>query len=262
MRRGDLLHGVLEQQVDVRHRHGVLEREVDLVLPAPGLALGELDRQPGAGEPAPHRPDDVLLLGRLQDVVVLDVRRVRRQRPVVVGVGGVVRLLEQEELDLAAALHGEPGVPGGGDLTLQDAPRRHLDGLAAVDVDEVDDHHRRPRDPRQVADRRCVDDAAHVAVALLVARPAESGERRVVEVAGDQVVAVLGAFGEHRVEEERGVGALADHPPVVVGEHRQHGVDGTAFDVGPQLVERHRDVARHRLFRCGVRGGDATVDDQ
>ena len=48
VRRGDLLDGVLEQQVDVGHLDGVLEREVDLVLAAAGLALGELDREPGA----------------------------------------------------------------------------------------------------------------------------------------------------------------------------------------------------------------------
>ena len=152
--------------------------------------------------------------------------------------GVVVRLLEQEELDLAAALGGEPGLSGGSCLALEDPPRRHLHGLAGLDVDEVDEHQRRAVEPRQVANRRRVDDAAHVAVALLVARPPEPGQRRVVEVAGDEVVAVLRAVVEDRVEEERRLGALADHPPVVVGEHGEHRVDRPAAHVGFQLVDR------------------------
>ena len=46
--------------------------------PAAGLALGELDREPGAAQAAADRAEDVLLLRRLQDGVVLEVRRVRR----------------------------------------------------------------------------------------------------------------------------------------------------------------------------------------
>ncbi len=152
--------------------------------------------------------------------------------------GVVVGLLEQEELDLAAALGDVPGRLRGVRLALKDPPRRDLHGSARVHVDEVDDHQRRAVEPWQVADRRLVDDAAHVAIALVVARPAEPGEWRVVEVAGDQVVTVLGALGKDRVDEEFTVRALADHPPVVVGEHGEHGVDGTALDVGAKLVDR------------------------
>ena len=230
---------------------GVLVREVDLVLAAAGLALGELHRQPGVAKSTADRPDDALLLGRLQDVVVLDVGRRRRQRAVVGAVGVVVALPEEEELDLAAALDDEPGVGGGGHLALQDAPRRELHRRCRVDVDEVDDHHRRLVQPRQVADRRRVDDAAHVAVALVVARPAETRQRRVVEVAGDEVVAVLRPVRDDGVEEELAVGALADHPPEVVGEHGEHRVDVAAVDVGTQRVQRHGEVPRHRRVTRG-----------
>ena len=45
---GDLLDRVLEDEVDVGHLDRGLVREVDLVLALAGLALGELDREPGA----------------------------------------------------------------------------------------------------------------------------------------------------------------------------------------------------------------------
>ena len=52
---GDLLDGVLEHEVGVGHLQRRLERQVELVLAAPGLALGELDREPGAAQAAADR---------------------------------------------------------------------------------------------------------------------------------------------------------------------------------------------------------------
>jgi hypothetical protein len=45
--------------------------DVDLLLPRIGLALGVLDRDAGAVEAVADRAHHLLLLGRLEDVVVL-----------------------------------------------------------------------------------------------------------------------------------------------------------------------------------------------
>ncbi len=80
-----------------------------------------------------------------------------------------------------------------------------------------------------------IDDAAHVAVALVVAGPAEPGDRHVVDVAGDEVVAVLGALLGDHVEVELAVGALADESALVIGEGDDHGVDHVLPDVRLEL---------------------------
>ena len=92
-----------------------------------GFAFAELDRHPRPDEPAPDCPDHIFFLGGLQDVVVLDVRRIRGETAVAEPMSFVVRLLEDEELDLGSD-HGHE--PCGGcllDLGLQDPTWRHLD---------------------------------------------------------------------------------------------------------------------------------------
>ena len=242
---GDLLDGVLEHEVDVGHLDRRLVREVQLVLAAACLTLAELDRHAGPGETTPDRAEHVLLLGRLQDVVVLDVRRVGREVAVAELVGLVERLLEEKELDLGSDHRDVPECCRLVDLGLQHATRRHLDGGSGVDVDEIAQHHRRLVDPREVAHGGFVDDTTHVAIALVVARPVEAGDRIVVEVAGDQVVAVLGALLVHDVEIEPAVGALADEAPGVVTEDGEHRVDRAVLDVGDELVVRDVGVLRH-----------------
>src|SRR4029453_10721251 len=97
-----------------------------------GLALGELDRDAGAVHGVADLADEVLVLGRLEYVVVLDERRVRRQPGVAPGPGVVEGVLEQVELELGAAVHRVPGRRSPLDLALEDSPRRHLDRLARL----------------------------------------------------------------------------------------------------------------------------------
>jgi hypothetical protein len=162
-------------------------------------------------------------------------------------VGSVVAVLEEEELDLAADHRREPELGGGLDLALQDPPRRHFDRLARVDVDEVDEDDGGGLHPGQVADGRRVDHAAHVSVALVVAGPRETGDGCVVEVAGDQVVAVLRALLDYHVEIELPVRALSDEAAVVIAEGDDHRVDRAVADVGLELFGGDVPVLRHQL---------------
>ena len=92
------------------------------MLPATGLTLGELDRDAGAVDAVADRADQVLVACRLQDVVVLDHVRVRREVRVALGRSFVERLAEQEELELGRELErvararprARPGAAGSG----------------------------------------------------------------------------------------------------------------------------------------------------
>ena len=97
-----LLGAVLVDDVVVGHRQRVGVAEVDLVLSRPRLALRGLDLHPGRLHPVPDLAEEALVVGRREDVVVEDVRHRRRQVLVPLQVSFLVRLLEQEELELRA----------------------------------------------------------------------------------------------------------------------------------------------------------------
>ncbi len=130
----DLLRRRLVDAVAVGHldRGGVVE--VHLVLAATGLTLGELHRHARGLQATADGTEDVLVLRRLQDVVVLEPRRVRPQAAVALGVGLVVGVLEQVELDLAGHHRQEAQRRGGLLLAAQDGSRGDLDQLARFDV--------------------------------------------------------------------------------------------------------------------------------
>ena len=115
-----------------------------------GLTLGELDRHAGRLEPATDRADDVLVLRRLQDVVVLEPRRVRAQVAIALGVGLLVGVVEEVELDLTGDHRQEAQRGGGLLLAAQHRARRHLDQFAGVDVEQVAHDHRRRARPTAI----------------------------------------------------------------------------------------------------------------
>ena len=167
------------------------------------------------------------------------------QVAVALGVGLVVGVLEQVELDLAGHHRQEAERRGGLLLAPQHRARRDLDQLAGVDVEQVAHDHRRLVDPRNPAHRVPVGAGQHVAVALLVAGEPVAGHRVVVHVAGDQVVAVLRAGVGDRLEEEPSRRALAREPALQIGEDHQHRVDLTAADVALQLLTAHFGSSGH-----------------
>ncbi len=116
-----------------------------------GLTFGELDRYARAVDAVADVADQVLVARRLEDVVVLDDERVRREVRVVLGRRFFERLAEQEELELAREVEREARGRGPLDLPLQDAAGRHLDRRARVLVEQIAQHERGLLEPR---DRR------------------------------------------------------------------------------------------------------------
>ena len=132
-------------------RHGVGVAEVELVLPVPGLALGELDRDTGSLHAAPDLPEHVLVHRRGEDVVIEDVRDRRGQVTVVLLVRLRVALLVQIELELGGELGRVAELPGVLVLRDQNLARRGDNGGRVV-LDDVAQDQRcavEPRDPAQ-----------------------------------------------------------------------------------------------------------------
>src|SRR5215211_6627391 len=78
---GDLLDPVLVDRVAVGRGDRIRIARVDLVLPVPGLALRELDRDPGAVHAAADGGEVLLVHGGREHVVVEDVRDGGREPP-------------------------------------------------------------------------------------------------------------------------------------------------------------------------------------
>ena len=100
LRPGDLLHRVLHHRMRVRGVQHLAVADVDLLLPGARLALGILHRDAGRVQPGADRPHHILLLGGLEDVIVLVVRADRARRPVPARVQLRVGVGEEEELQL------------------------------------------------------------------------------------------------------------------------------------------------------------------
>ena len=167
------------------------------------------------------------------------------------------------ELDLGADPHTHPGRSRRGHLVLQDPAWRHRDRYTGIG-DEIAHDESGARQPREAAHRREVGERHHVAVAGVVTGHVETGHGHIVEIPGDQVVAVLGAVLGDPFDEVPGVGAFADETPLMVGERHDHRVDRTVGDGGHQIAELHPDPVPHAPTvpgrRC-VRPGDVRLND-
>ena len=105
------------------------------------------------------------------------------------------------------------------ELLLQDGARRMRHRLVVMMVEHVAEDERGAVEPRRPAQRREIGLHDEVAIALLPARRLVAGHRLHIDVVGEQIVAamrlLIGA-----VDEELGLEALADQPPLHVGEGR------------------------------------------
>ena len=145
---------------------------------------------PGALHPVADLPDERLVVGRREDVVVEDVRHRRRQVAVVLRVRLLVGLLQEVELELGAEHRLEARRSRPLDLRLQHLPRRGADRRAVLPGD-VAEHERRPFEPRHPPQRPEVGPQVEVAVAPLPARHRVPGLRVHLHVEREQVVAAL-----------------------------------------------------------------------
>ena len=237
MQPGDLFGPVLVDHVAVGHLERVGVPEVDLVLAEARLTLRELHRDAGVVDAVADRPDEVLVAGGLEDVVVLDVRAVRREAGVTLRGGFLVGVAEQDELQLRATLDRVPGFLRPRDLAPQDLARRDLDRLAGGRVEEIAEDERGLLQPRQHAQRGGVGSAEHVAVARLPTREAVSGNGRHVDVDREEVAArvdpVLGDMSS--VEPSRH--SLPHEAALQIGEGDDDGVDLVGIDEPAQLLD-------------------------
>ncbi len=239
---GDLLGAVLVDHVVVRHRDRVGVAEVDLVLSGPRFPLGGLHADAGAVHPVADLPDQRLVVGRGEDVVVEDVRDRGGEVPVVLRVRLFVALLEQEELELGAEHRRVAERLGALDLGFQHLPRRGLD-VRTVMREHVAEHERRALEPRDAAKGREVRREPEVAVALVPARERIAGDRIHLHLEREQVVAALDAVLGRLLDEELAVEPLAHQAPLHVGEGDDDGVD-RAVSRPPTAVPRKRSRAR------------------
>ena len=150
LQEGDLLDAVLVDRVAVGGGDGVGVAGVDLVLAVPGLALRELDRDPGGVHAAADRPEVLLVHRRGEDVVVEDVGDRRREVAEVLLVGLGVALLVEVELELGGEHRRVAHLAGALVLGDQDLARRG-DDRGAVVVDDVAEDQRRAVEPRDRA---------------------------------------------------------------------------------------------------------------
>ena len=115
--------------------------QIELRLAGTPFALGGLDRDAGALHAVADRADQALLLGRLQDVIVLDVPAGGLETFVALLAGALVRLVEHVELELGRHVGAVAHRLGALDLATQDRARRVRQQLAVV-VDHVAEHQR------------------------------------------------------------------------------------------------------------------------
>src|SRR5204862_1123073 len=103
----DLLRAVLVDDVVVGARDRLAVAEVDLLLARAPLALARLDDDPGTEHAVANVAMDELLLGGLEDVVVLGVRADRLEAAVALLPRPIVRVAEEDELELRRDEHAE-----------------------------------------------------------------------------------------------------------------------------------------------------------
>ena len=245
---GDLLDAVLVDRVAVRGGDGVRVAGVDLVLPVPGLALGELDRDACAVHATADRPEVALVHRGGEDVVVEDVGDRRGEVLEVLLPGLRVALLVEVELELGGGVGREAHLP----RTLvhgdQDLAGRG-DHRGAVVIDDVGENQRGAVEPRDPPQSRHVRGDPEVPVAVLPVRHLVAGQRLHVHVEREQVVAALHPVPDHLVEEVLDLDALAEQPALHVREGGDDGVDRALLGLIAEIVE-----GEHAASAAGAAG--------
>jgi hypothetical protein len=244
-RRGDLFGGVLVDVIAIGHLECGGVRQIDLVLASAGLTLGEFNGNSRTFERATNLSDDVFVAGGLQDVVVLREIGVRAQGGVPARVGLFVRVAVQIELDLATDHGQETHRCRGFHLAPKNGARSDLHQLTGLGGKQIAHDQCGAGHPRKHTHGVPVGARDHVAVPLVEAGESEARGGVVLDVAGEQVVAVLGAVIGHVIHEESTRGAFAHQTTVTIDEPHDHRIDDTLVDEGPQFVTRHHRSGQH-----------------
>ncbi len=242
LRPGDLLDGVLDDDMGVGRGQRPGIADVDLLLAGARLALGTLHRHARAVQPGADRPHHLLLLGGLEDVVVLVVGADRRHAAVAGGMQLGIAVGEEEEFELGGHHRLVAHLAQPGDLPLQHRARRMRHVGMGVMVEHVAEHQRRAVEPRRPPQRREVGLHHVVAVARGPARRLVARHRLHLDVGGEQIVAAVGLL-VGAFQEELRLEPLAHQPALHVDLGHHHRVDAAVRDRLLQVA--HRQKARH-----------------
>jgi hypothetical protein len=240
--------GLVDAVVVARGQCGVVP-ERDLVLAGVALALGRLHVHAGAGHAVADVAQERLEPAGAEHRVVHVVLVAGPQVAVSLVPGLFVGVVEDDELQLGAAVGGEVALGEPVELAAQHLPGRRGD-RAALDPLDVGEHQRGALLPRHQAQRVEVGPQHEVAVAALPGRHGVAVDGVHLHVDGEQVVAGLGGVRDDLVEEVLGGAALALQPALHVGDRDEDGVDGPVRDQLAQPVDGEHAVAVSHEKTC------------
>ena len=259
--RRDLLRAVLVDHVAVGHLDRVAYTRLISCWPLPASPFENSTGTPAPSIAVADGADHVLVARRLEDVVVLDHLRVRREVGVALGRGLLERLAEQEELELATRTCSVKPEAAAARSTWRCRMRRGdtSTGAPVSSSSEVAQHERGRLEPGDRADRGEVGLRGHVAVALLPVRELVAGQHVHLDVDREQVVAHVQRLVRraHLLAPVVPGDPLADEPALQVGERDEHGVDRARCRSPPSSssavsIPRTRHAAHGSLSYSGV----------
>src|SRR6185369_5477394 len=163
----------------------------------------------GALEAVPNRAQDLLLLGGLEDVIVLDVIAGGLELLPVLGLCRFISLVEKIKLELGSEIRrhvhiGEPRY-----LPAQYRPWTMRQGLVVMMIEDVAKHERSPRQPGGPPKRPEIGLHDEIAIALFPVGCGVTRHRLHIDIVGEQIIAAMGFFVS-AAEEKIGVETFAN----------------------------------------------------
>ena len=184
---------------------------------------------------ATQRLHQRLLLGGLEDVVVLDVASDRVEPTESLVERLLVGVVEDVELELGGDAECQPQLGGALHLRLKDLPRGYGERVVILALDVAQDEGRLV-EPGDHDEGRVVGPDHEVPVAKVPGEKRVAGERIVFDVAAQQIVASFPALVGLCDVGATGI-ALAREPSLLIGEDGEEGVDRSLVDQTPQFGE-------------------------
>ena len=171
---------------------------------------------PAPCEPVADGPHDAFFLGRLQDVIVLDVIARRLEIAIALGMRALIALVEQEEFEFGGHIGLHLVIGEALELLLQDGARRMRNILMCMVIEDIADARALYFSSQGIAPQgRHIGLEHEIAIALVPADRLVARYRLHLDVVAEEIIAAMrlfiGAVGEIlRVE------PLADEPSLHV----------------------------------------------
>ncbi len=188
------------------------------MLAAPPLPFTELYRHARAIQVVANGADEWLFLRALQDVIIFDIPTERLQVAIILLMGSLVGLAEDEHLQLSTAHRHQAGGVGLLYLSLKHAAWRNGDRLVALFLIHIAHDEGRPVQPGQQAQAVPIGLAMQVAVALLPTGEAIARHRVHLHIGSQQIIAGVHTTADDFIQEKVPRDALANQPSVHIRE--------------------------------------------